>query len=466
MRIAGIYTASGEPVRRRRRSDRTSASPFRSGRGTRRSSRSPRASSRSSGLVGRTSHVEHVGSTSVPGLPGKGIVDLATETSPDAIPGIVDAMYELGFGPQPGPDPWPPTRPMLVGSYALDGRRVPDPLPRPAGRRRLRARPPVPRRAPRRPGARRRVRSRQGRDRRRRPTGRSTASSTRTRRGRGSSRRTIGSGSGGRSRRPRVARRSVSERGALVSQVGIIVGSRSDIEVAQRAAAVLDELGVEAEIRVISAHRAPDLLGRFVAERAGAGDRRVHRDRRARRAPPGRRGVADDAAGDRRRDARRRRGRARRAARDRPDAEGRAGRGRRGRQRRERRAARGADPRGRRTRRWGAGWWSGGRPRRRRSPTTRRTRGSEPRSLPPSSTGSPDPVARRRPRPFRTQRFAASTSTSSPNVFQSRARSSPSADRPRIARGPFFRMTVASGCAWRLSHHAGSPLLQPFIARV
>jgi phosphoribosylaminoimidazole carboxylase PurE protein len=50
-----------------------------------------------------------------------------------------------------------------------------------------------------------------------------------------------------------------------VSQVGIIVGSRSDIEVAQRAAAVLDELAVEAEVRVISAHRAPDLLGRFVA---------------------------------------------------------------------------------------------------------------------------------------------------------------------------------------------------------
>ena len=50
-----------------------------------------------------------------------------------------------------------------------------------------------------------------------------------------------------------------------MSQVGIIVGSRSDIEVAQRAAAVLDELAVEAEIRVISAHRAPELLGRFVA---------------------------------------------------------------------------------------------------------------------------------------------------------------------------------------------------------
>jgi phosphoribosylaminoimidazole carboxylase PurE protein len=50
-----------------------------------------------------------------------------------------------------------------------------------------------------------------------------------------------------------------------VSQVGIIVGSRSDIEVAQRAAAVLAELEVEAEVRVISAHRAPVLLSKFVA---------------------------------------------------------------------------------------------------------------------------------------------------------------------------------------------------------
>ena len=57
-----------------------------------------------------------------------------------------------------------------------------------------------------------------------------------------------------------------------MSRVGIIVGSRSDIEVAQRAAAVLAELEVESEIRVISAHRAPDLLGRFVG---GAPDRGI-----------------------------------------------------------------------------------------------------------------------------------------------------------------------------------------------
>jgi dephospho-CoA kinase len=67
-------------------------------------------------------HVEHIGSTAVPGLPGKGIVDVAAETDAAPIPGIVAAMYELGFGPQPGPDPWPPERPMLVGSYTLGDR--------------------------------------------------------------------------------------------------------------------------------------------------------------------------------------------------------------------------------------------------------------------------------------------------------------------------------------------------------
>jgi len=66
-------------------------------------------------------HVEHIGSTSVPGLPGKGIVDLGTEADASAIPSITAAMYELGFGPQPGPDPWPSTRPMHVGSVIDDG---------------------------------------------------------------------------------------------------------------------------------------------------------------------------------------------------------------------------------------------------------------------------------------------------------------------------------------------------------
>ena len=64
--------------------------------------------------------IEHIGSTAVPGLPGKGIVDLGTEADPADIPAITGAMYGLGFGPQPGPNPWPATRPMVVGSIRLD----------------------------------------------------------------------------------------------------------------------------------------------------------------------------------------------------------------------------------------------------------------------------------------------------------------------------------------------------------
>ena len=52
---------------------------------------------------------------------------------------------------------------------------------------------------------------------------------------------------------------------ASALRVGIVVGSRTDIGAAEKAAAVLTELGVESQTRVISAHRAPELLGRWVA---------------------------------------------------------------------------------------------------------------------------------------------------------------------------------------------------------
>ena len=42
--------------------------------------------------------------------------------------------------------------------------------------------------------------------------------------------------------------------------VGIIMGSRSDWETMRRAGDMLDELGVSHEVRVVSAHRTPDLL--------------------------------------------------------------------------------------------------------------------------------------------------------------------------------------------------------------
>lgn len=42
--------------------------------------------------------------------------------------------------------------------------------------------------------------------------------------------------------------------------VGLIMGSRSDWETLQHAADTLDQLGVPYEVRVVSAHRTPDLL--------------------------------------------------------------------------------------------------------------------------------------------------------------------------------------------------------------
>ena len=47
--------------------------------------------------------------------------------------------------------------------------------------------------------------------------------------------------------------------------VGIIMGSRSDLETMQGAADTLRELGVPFEMRVVSAHRTPDLLFEYAA---------------------------------------------------------------------------------------------------------------------------------------------------------------------------------------------------------
>src|SRR5687767_7434415 len=53
--------------------------------------------------------------------------------------------------------------------------------------------------------------------------------------------------------------------------VGIIMGSKSDWETLQHAAAQLDELGVPYEAQVISAHRTPDLLFEYASSAAGRG---------------------------------------------------------------------------------------------------------------------------------------------------------------------------------------------------
>lgn len=43
-------------------------------------------------------------------------------------------------------------------------------------------------------------------------------------------------------------------------QVGIVMGSDSDLKVMERAAAMLEELGIDYEMAIISAHREPDEL--------------------------------------------------------------------------------------------------------------------------------------------------------------------------------------------------------------
>ena len=53
--------------------------------------------------------------------------------------------------------------------------------------------------------------------------------------------------------------------------VGVVMGSRSDWETMANATAVLDELGVPHEVRVVSAHRTPDLLAAYAREAEGRG---------------------------------------------------------------------------------------------------------------------------------------------------------------------------------------------------
>jgi len=57
--------------------------------------------------------------------------------------------------------------------------------------------------------------------------------------------------------------------------VGIVMGSRSDWETMQHAAQKLEALGVPHEVRVVSAHRTPDVLFDYAATAAGRGLRAI-----------------------------------------------------------------------------------------------------------------------------------------------------------------------------------------------
>ena len=60
--------------------------------------------------------VEHVGSSAVPGLAGKGTIDLLLAAEPTHVPAITEVLLELGFQPQV-PAAFPATRPMLWGAF-------------------------------------------------------------------------------------------------------------------------------------------------------------------------------------------------------------------------------------------------------------------------------------------------------------------------------------------------------------
>lgn len=65
--------------------------------------------------------VEHVGSTSVPGCAGKGIVDLMIAVADGELEKVKELLDRLGFQGQIGQDPFPETRPMRAGSFVHDG---------------------------------------------------------------------------------------------------------------------------------------------------------------------------------------------------------------------------------------------------------------------------------------------------------------------------------------------------------
>src|SRR5512142_1522540 len=56
----------------------------------------------------------------------------------------------------------------------------------------------------------------------------------------------------------------MTEQTAIV-RVGVVCGSRSDFPVMEKATATLESLGIGSELHAISAHRAPELLERFIA---------------------------------------------------------------------------------------------------------------------------------------------------------------------------------------------------------
>ena len=63
--------------------------------------------------------VEHLGSTAVPGLPGKGVVDLGIHPKhPAEVPAIRELLLALGFQLQDNANAFPASRPLVLGGLA------------------------------------------------------------------------------------------------------------------------------------------------------------------------------------------------------------------------------------------------------------------------------------------------------------------------------------------------------------
>ncbi len=68
-------------------------------------------------------HVEHIGSTAVPGCAGKGVVDLMLLYPPSHLAAARDAVDALGFQRHDRPGAFPEERPVRIGMIEHDGER-------------------------------------------------------------------------------------------------------------------------------------------------------------------------------------------------------------------------------------------------------------------------------------------------------------------------------------------------------
>lgn len=86
--------------------------------------RSPEVAARIAGLIRGAlpeAEVEHIGSTAIPGCDGKGVIDMMVIYPDGAIDEARRAVESLGFELFLAREPFPPERPVYIGTIDLDG---------------------------------------------------------------------------------------------------------------------------------------------------------------------------------------------------------------------------------------------------------------------------------------------------------------------------------------------------------